>query len=590
MLAHGDTAFLTKALHDIDQEVMTATYGYLPSNPEKIAPELAAGYRKTKDLIDAVNASSLTAEDKANVLHELNIKLVQFNTALAEALGLQVNAIMTPRTSDHSEGFGLSANETPIAVTPGSEFDVRLHVTSAAPWGGDLRLTRTWLVSPQNEHWHILRIGAPGMDTVSSSDGDVVFRITVPRNAQYTRPYFTRPTSEQAYYNISNPKLADQPFAPYPLAGWAEFTWNGVPIRIGQVVQTVHREHGYGDVYQPLVVKPAISVNIVSSAGVVPIGAKSFSLAVSLSNYQQENADGTLRLSLPAGWTAEPPAFTFHLPAEQSTPLLFTIHPSTLAKQSYTLKATAQSGNYNYSEGVETVGYPGLRPYYLYRASTYRARGVDVKVAPHLNVGYVMGTGDDVPQALEEISVHPHLLSGADLANADLSRYSAIVIGIRAYSNRPDLVANNHRLLDYVHNGGTLIVQYQSGEFNNYGPYPFTLGRSPEKVVEESDPVTLTDANSPLFQWPNRVTSSDFNGWVEERGHSFMGSWDSRYQALTETHDPDQAPQRGGLLYARYGKGIYIYAAYALYRQFPAAVPGAFRILANLVSAGSPHP
>lgn len=590
-LAHGDITFLTKALKDIDQDVMTATYGYLPSNPEKIAPELAAGYRKTKALIDVVNGSSLSADDKANVIHELNIKLVQFNTALAEALGLQVNAVMIPHMSDHLEGFGLSAAETPTAVTPDSQFDARLHVTSATPWGGnsDLQLAKTWLASPQEEHWQILRIGAPGMDVVSSSDGDVVFRVTVPHGAEYTRPYFTRPTPEQPYYNLSNPELADRPFAPYPLAGWAEFTWKGVPIRIGQVVQTVHREHGYGGVYQPLVVKPAISVNLASSAGIVPLGKASFPLSVSVKNDRQETADGTLRLTLPAGWTASPAAFTFHLPPRQATPLLFTIHPAALSDQSYTVKATAQSGNNSYSEGVETVGYPGLRPYYLYRDSIYHMRGVNVKVAPHLNVGYVMGTGDDVPQALDELGVHPHYLDAAELANADLSRYNAIVIGIRAYSNRSDLIANNSRLLNYVHDGGALIVQYQSVPFSGYGPYPFALGRNPEKVVEETDPVTLTEPNNPLFQWPNHITSADFNGWVEERGHSFMTTWDSRYQAVTETHDPNQDPQRGGLLCARYGEGIYIYAAYALYRQFPAAVPGAFRILANLISAGSPH-
>ena len=201
-----------------------------------------------------------------------------------------------------------------------------------------------------------------------------------------------------------------------------------------------------------------------------------------------------------------------------------------------------------------------------------------------------MGTGDNVPEALEELGVHPHLLSAAELATADLSRYNAIVIGIRAYSSRSDLIANNNRVLNYVRNGGTLIVQYQSAEFDHdYGPFPYTLSRSPEKVVEETDPVTLTDPNSALFQWPNRITSADFDGWVEERGHSFMGSWDSHYQALTETHDPGQDPQRGGVLYARYGKGIYIYAAFALYRQLPEAVPGAYRILANLVSTGSPH-
>lgn len=591
-LAHGDTAFLTKALQSIDQHVMTATYGYLPSNPEKILPELAAGYRETKDLIDAVNASALSADDKANVNHELNIKLVQFNTALVEALGLHVNAIMIPKTSDRPDAFGMSASETSTSVSPGSEFDVRVHVTSASPWGvnSKLQLTRTWLASPEKEHWNIMRIGAPGLDVVSSDDGDAVFRITVPRDAQFTRPYFTRPTSEQPYYDIADPSLLNQPFAPYPLAGWAEFKWDGVPIRIGQIVQTVHREHGYGDLYEPLVVTPSISVNIASSAGIVPIGTNSFPLSVSIRNDEQESADGTLSVNLPTGWTAEPADFSFHLQARGTAPFLFTIRPSALTTKSYTLKATAQSGNYEYSEGVETVGYPGLRPYYLYRESTYRVRGADVKVTPNLSVGYVMGTGDDVPQALEEIGVHPQLLSATDLATADLSHYSVILIGIRAYSNRPDLVTNNNRLLSYVRNGGTLVVQYQSGEFNNYGPYPFALGRSPEKVVDETDPVILADPANSVFQSPNHITSADFDGWVEERGHSFMSSWDDRYQALTETHDAGQDPQRGGLLYARYGKGVYIYAAFALYRQFPEAVPGAYRILANLVSAGSSRP
>ena len=591
ILAHGDTAFLTKALRQIDQTVMTATFNYLPSAPQKIAPTLATGYHQTEDLIAAVKASSLSAEDKYNVLHELNIKLVQFNTALAESLGLQLNALMIPNVADNFQGFGNSAAFTPTSVTPGTRFEVRLHITSPGPWGmgSDLRVARTWIASPKNEHWLITRMGAPGLDVATSNSGDVVFQVTVPRNAAYTRPYFTRPTPEQPYYDVSDPGLLDQPLAPYPLAGWVEFTFHGVPIRIGQVIQTVHFVHGYGGVYQPLVIKPDLSVNLDSSAGIIPLGTKAFPIDISVTNYQRDNADGKLNLSIPAGWTATPPAYNFHLPPQDSIHLHFTIQPAALSTQTYAIKATAQSGVYQYSEGVRTVGYPGLRPYYLYRPSTYRVRAVDVKVAPHLNVGYIMGTGDTVPAALAEIGVHPTLLNATDLATADLSRYNTIIVGIRAYSDRPDLIANNTRLLNYVHNGGTLIVQYQrGGAFNNYGPYPFSLGDE-EKVVEETAPVALTPPSASLFQWPNHITSADFDDWVEERGHSFMGTWDSHYQALTETHDHGQSPQHGGLLYAPYGKGIYIYCAYALYRQFPAAVPGAFRILANLVSAGAPH-
>jgi hypothetical protein len=198
-----------------------------------------------------------------------------------------------------------------------------------------------------------------------------------------------------------------------------------------------------------------------------------------------------------------------------------------------------------------------------------------------------MGTGDDVPDALREIGVEPHLLSPAELAQGDLSAFDTILIGIRAYSSRPDLPAATERLFDYVRNGGNLVVQYQSVQFP--APYTLTLGRNPEKVVDERAPVTLLDPNAGVFTWPNHITSADFDGWVEERGHSFLGSWSAQYSPLTEVHDPGQDPQKGGLLEAHYGKGTYIYVAYAIYRQLPEAVPGAFRVLANLVAAGK-HP
>ncbi len=198
-----------------------------------------------------------------------------------------------------------------------------------------------------------------------------------------------------------------------------------------------------------------------------------------------------------------------------------------------------------------------------------------------------MGTGDDVPQALREIGVEPHLLTSADLAQGDLSAYDTIIVGIRAYSSRPDLAAATQRLFDYVRNGGNLVVQYQSVQFP--APYTLSLGRNPEKVVDETAPVTLLHPNAGVFTSPNPITSADFDGWVEERGHSFLGSWSPEYTALTEVHDPGQDPQKGGLLEAHLGKGTWFYMAYAVYRQLPDAVPGAYRLLANLIAAGK-HP
>jgi hypothetical protein len=176
------------------------------------------------------------------------------------------------------------------------------------------------------------------------------------------------------------------------------------------------------------------------------------------------------------------------------------------------------------------------------------------------------------------------MLSGQELLSADLSAWDTIVLGIRAYSARPELGMAQARLETFVQNGGTLVVQYQSNTFP--APYPVTMGRIPERVVDETDPVKLISTEDKLLTYPNAITEHDFDGWVEERGHSFLESWDSRYTALTETADAGQDPQRGGLIVAHPGKGTYIYIAYALHRQLPELVPGAYRLLANLLSAG----
>ena len=266
--------------------------------------------------------------------------------------------------------------------------------------------------------------------------------------------------------------------------------------------------------------------------------------------------------------------------------ITFSVQPSGVQPGEHRITAIAKYQGKTYEEGYRLAGYSGLRAYPYFRPAVYRAVGVDVKTAD-VQVGYLPGTGDDVPQALENLGRGAQILAASDIAQGNLSRYDAIILGTRAYAVRTELKAANARLLDYVKNGGVLIVQYQLQDFDqNYGPYPFSLGNNPQKVIDETSKVQLLEPGAPVFAWPNRISESDFNGWVEERGHGFMQNWDSHYQPLVETHDPEQDPQRGGLLLARYGKGAYIYDAFALYRQLPSGVPGAYRILANLVSLG----
>lgn len=542
-----------------------------------VARKLVPVYRETLDLRSRVAASGLEAEAKSNVLFQLDSKIDQFQDAFKSLLGLRVTAVRTGGVGSERSPFpGRSAEETPESVTPGESFYVRMHAFHAVH---GVRLTKVWFVSQTGSQWQNSEpMSTDHTDTTENS----VFKVQVPDDASPTAPYFTRPNIEQAYYDVSNPAWREDSFAPWPLAAWAEFDFDGVPIRLGEVVQTLQRVTGPGGFYEPLVVTPAISVRVEPQARILPLGGGPLPVRVDV--YGQIAAEGTVELKLPAGWRVNPAQSQFHMAAGDTQELDFSVTPSGAETGAYSVEAVAQSGGKTFRSGWRSVGYAGLRPYNLYRPAVLRTRKVNVKIAPGLRVGYVMGTGDAVPEAIRELGVTPHMLTAADLTSGDLSAWNTIVIGIRAYSVRPELADAEPRLEQFVRNGGTLVVQYQSNTFP--APLPLATKGLAARVVDETDAVKLLDPTNPLLTWPNQITEADFNGWVEERGHGFLDSWAPGYTALTETADPGQAPQRGGLVVAHVGKGTYIYVAYALYRQFAELVPGAYRILANLLSAG----
>jgi hypothetical protein len=309
-------------------------------------------------------------------------------------------------------------------------------------------------------------------------------------------------------------------------------------------------------------------------------------MSVTIHSNVKGAANGSVELELPSGWGSEPTSISFSTDKDGADrSLSFRVLPADLRQKPYEIRAVAKYGGKDYREGYHVAGYPGVRPYFLYEPSNYKTTGVDVKIAPGLKVGYITGTGDEVPASLRNLGITVTFLAAADLAGANLSGFDAIVLGIRTYAARPDLITYNQRLLDYVRNGGVVIVQYNTPEFDrNYGPYPYHMGDEPEEVTDEESRVTILKPGNPVFSWPNKITPADFGGWIEERGSKFMSSWDAHYEALVETHDPSQAPQKGGLLYAKYGKGVYIYNAYAFYRELPEGVPGAYRIMANMLS------
>ncbi len=585
-LTKGDAAFLKDELGKLSKIVDQACVQYRPDAPAAVAPALADGLQAARVLLQQVQSSNLPEPGKGDVAFELEAKIKQFENALPLALGISFDAFVAPEHEPDNR-FGGGQSQTFTIAIPGQSFAVQANLFNGGPEA--LSLKDVEVTSTDGKTWNVKVEKAWEPSLAAGKEAKLKFNVAAPADAALTKAYFDRPNREQPYYNITDERFRNLSLAPYPLVATVRMAYRGANFEISEVVQANQRIEGIGMVQNPVLMAPAISISVSPSAGAVPLSSSAFNFSCDIHSNVKGAAKGTVRLRLPEGWQSSPAEaqFAFARDGDNQT-ITFQVTPHDIKAHRYDIHAEALYGGKTFEEGYRLVGYPGVRPYPFYRPSKYEAVGVDVTTAPDLHVGFLPGTGDDVPRALEDLGLHPQFLSAADIETGDLSHFDAIVLGVRAYAVRSELRSANNRLLNYVKEGGVLIVQYNLQNFDrDYGPYsPLTLGPNPAKVVDEGSAVTLLDPNNPAFAWPNKITAADFSGWEEERGHGFIQKYDPHYQPLVETHDPDQDPQKGGLLLAHYGKGIYVYDAFALYRQLPSGVPGAYRILANLVSLG----
>jgi hypothetical protein len=297
---------------------------------------------------------------------------------------------------------------------------------------------------------------------------------------------------------------------------------------------------------------------------------------------QKNKLAGTLRLELPAGWSARPASVPVTLEVEGSDQVAeFTLTPG---REGGTARVVIDVGGKAWSCGSQRIDYPHIPVETLYPPAELKLVRTDVSVVAG-RVGYIAGSGDQIADAIRQLGCTVTPLSDDDIASGDLSRYDAIVTGVRAYNTRPRLRAAQKRLLDWAAKGGTLVVQYVTtadGPVDYLGPLPFRVSR--DRVTVEDAPVQFLKPTNRLLNAPNKLGPSDFEGWVQERGLYFANPYDPNYDAVLGSHDPGEPSRDGGLLYAKHGSGEFVYCGYALFRQVPAGVPGAWRILANLVS------
>lgn len=302
--------------------------------------------------------------------------------------------------------------------------------------------------------------------------------------------------------------------------------------------------------------------------------------------------DVTVTLQLPSGLEADSSSRTVHLDGYGAAATLAFGVRGQLGAGHHEIAAVANSGGRTFTIGYQAIEYDHIRPQKLYRRAALDIEAVDVAVPANLAVAYVRGVGDNVAPALEQLGIPVTMLDPAHLATADLSPYTTIVIGTRAYAAHPELVAANARLLDWVRRGGTLVVQYGQYEMTRPGimPYSITLARPAARVTDETAAVRVLLPSDSLLTWPNRIGDADWAGWVQERSLYMPSTFDSHYTAPLSMNDPNEPANSGAILEASYGDGTYIYTTLSLFRQLPAGVPGGVRLMANLLAAGrAPH-
>lgn len=561
--------FLRPALDQLRKLIDQATT-FADRDPQSAATPLLAGLQEVRELEKKVADAAISAAGKNAITPDLVTKEQQFEQAADFATGASLNVVVdAPTAPDPEDAF---------TAVPNQSFTVTAKFSAAA---SSTKLTGINLDLPA---------GWTSKNLTGEKSGSATFRISVPANAEYTRPYWHRDNPETQSVNIiDDPRYVTLPFPPPPVRAHATYTLNGRTGTVHAVAMTKFTEESV-ERERAVAVAPPFSIALEPTTEVISTShSGSTQINVGIRSNIATTAPANLRLELPPGWKAEPAVqpVTFTR-AGESRQFHFEVRPADLRESRHQLKAVLEYQGKPYTLGYTVITRPDLDTFYYYQPAVQRVSIVDVKVPQALKVGYIMGAGDDIPTVLQQIGVNVDQIPAEKLASEDLSSYGTIILGIRAYDTQKDVVANNKKLLDYVSNGGTLMVQYETGvsDFNSGHFTPYSADLSRARVSVEQAPVEILAPDDPLFHYPNQITAKDFDGWVQERGLYFMDSWDDRFKPLLSCHDPGEPPQKGGLLIAKYGKGTYIYNAYAFFRQLPAGVPGAIRLYVNLLSAG----
>jgi LmbE family N-acetylglucosaminyl deacetylase len=535
-------------------------------NPQKLIPILAKGYQQAAEA-----ESSTRNPDSKRMLRQ---KQAEFARALQMAAGVVVDALSDTETI-------VAGDATNVAVRVFAPDNAPVKVTNVS-----LKTPKGWTAETAPEPIQQETGFRPRRESAFQSS---FFNVVSASDAKPTEPYWLEnPRSKNFTFQWNSPEAKNLSFQDPLLTAVVKMEIGGQEITAEREVEYRYSDDIRGEIRRDLSVVPAVTLGLESNLLIAPVSPKAqkHRLVMTVANNSPREIKGTAGFNLPAGWTIAPNAGQFALKAKgEKTALSFELTiPANARPESYKLTAAATVDGKSYDLQLQTIAYPHIQTHRLYSKAEVTAEVLDLKVAP-VRIGYIMGSGDKVPQALQRLGLDVTMLDEKLLSTGNLSNFDTIIVGVRASQVRPDYVANNGRLLEFVRNGGTLVTQYQQQEYVrlNLAPLPAKMD-SNIRTVDETAPVRILQPDNPVFNFPNKITEKDFENWVQERNLYTLTSWDAQYVPLLETHDEGEPESKGGMLYAEIGKGKFIYTAYSWFRQLPVGNPGAYRIFANMVS------
>lgn len=531
----------------LEQLISTTLEDYKTQHPEK----------SISNLVQIYNQLQLLNEKDKNALYWKKIKLKECETLILSCAGLWL------------EAYGKE-----FSAVPGQEITIDAHIIARNPSNVVLNS-----ISFLNQ----TKISVD-KKLITNKLEKFEQKEILPKTTAYSNPYWLNAPHPIGMYSVSNPLLIGTPENSSEQTVVFHLTIEGLNLSIERALTFKETDPVKGEVYRPFEVLPPATVNLSDNVLVFStFEPKEVSLIVKATTSE---ISGKVKVIVPEGWTISIPQPEFSLKNKGDEQLIkVTVTPTSKGKDGQ-LFASIQLNDEEYSKSIRRIEYDHIPYQFILKDATAKLVMLDLKKTAQ-KIGYIPGAGDDIPACLTQIGYDVTILTDDLIVKEDLSQFASIVTGIRAYNTNDRLPIFHEKLMDYVSQGGNLIVQYNTNNRiapiqTKIGPFPFTISR--DRVTNEQADVRIVNPKHPVLNTPNKITSTDFNDWIQERGIYFATAFDKQYETIFSINDPNESPSEGSLIIAKYGKGNFVYTGLAFFRELPAGIPGAYRLFVNLLS------